>query len=145
MRRIAIKSCDIGFLQSDRASGPRETLGFLPDSRPALRMCWLQSAYVRDRTSLQASSRPYASATTNSTLEGVVARACSRKPIFISRPTTRPGRANALAQQPYDPAWSAANVETRPALTHSNQFEHALGIRYHGGALNMQALNFPTT
>ncbi len=55
------------------------------------------------------------------------------------------GRANPLAQQPDDPAWSAANVETRPALAHTDQFEHTLGIRHHGGALDMQALNFPTT
>src|SRR5512144_2379852 len=55
------------------------------------------------------------------------------------------GRANPLAQQTSDPAWSAANVDTRPTLAHTDQFEHALGIRRHGGTLDMQTLNFPAT
>src|SRR5262245_15197695 len=54
-----------------------------------------------------------------------------------------PGRANPLAQQTSYPAWPAANVDTRPTLAHTDQIEHALGIRRHSGALDMQTLNFP--
>ena len=42
-----------------------------------------------------------------------------------------------------NPAWSATNIEARPALAHTNKIKHALGVRRHGDTLEMKALDLP--
>ena len=62
-----------------------------------------------------------------------------RKPAFISRPTTRPVEPTRLLGEGLRvrSRSDTADLESNTTFTHTDQLEHTVGIRRHGGALYM--------